>query len=111
MVRTRPDRKIAHFTAEEMKAAVDKVILEGKSIRIASDESGIKKATLHRYVQKVNKGTIERYEPHYNVHSVFTKEQENNISEYLVKSGSNVLWLNTNAVPDASLSICHGNRH
>ena len=88
MVRTRPDRKIAHFTAEEMKAAVDKVILEGKSIRIASDESGIKKATLHRYVQKVNKGTIERYEPHYNVHSVFTKEQENNISEYLVKAAA-----------------------
>ena len=88
MVRTRPDRKIAHFTAEEMKAAVDKVILEGKSIRIASDESGIKKATLHRYVQKVNKGTIERYEPHYNVYSVFTKEQENNISEYLVKAAA-----------------------
>ena len=78
------ERKIAKTTAEQMQVAVKLVIEKGCSIRKAAALENIPFQTLSRYVVKQKENPdFDNFSPRYDVHKVFSTEQEAIIADYL----------------------------
>jgi hypothetical protein len=86
------------FDANMMREAVDEV-LSGRSVRSVSEEKGLKKSTLHRYVLARKKhtenddlpATSDVYRPKYDHARVFSDELEILLAEYCLES-SRMHW-------------------
>ncbi|KAJ2937102.1 hypothetical protein O0L34_g19464 [Tuta absoluta] len=80
----REKRKKGAHTAADMKQAIDHH-LRGFSIRKSAKEYNIPYPTLRRYVIKYLKDDTCSLVPNYEVNSVFTPEQENELKEYAIE--------------------------
>lgn len=81
-----------------MLEAVKKV-LEGAGIRETAKEYDISRSALHRYVQKAKAEGVEciRYTPNYSNRRVFTSDEEESLSDYLIKASKYHHGLTTKA--------------
>ncbi|KAK7575698.1 hypothetical protein V9T40_012018 [Parthenolecanium corni] len=78
-------RKVGGFLEGNMKNAVEKVVKNEFSLRVAAKNNGLKFQTLARYVKKAkaNPHSEIRMCPNYEVRQVFDKIQENILVDYI----------------------------
>lgn len=76
--------EIGLLSHEAMLAAVREVVEKDIKIRTVAKEKGIPKSTLQRYVRKYKNHAEAVLAPNYTHSLVFTKEQEENLSQYLL---------------------------
>lgn len=77
---------IGMHTEEQMQHALELIKNENRSIRRASEATGIPFTTLRRYYEKSknSEGPV-RLTPNYAVRKVFTTEQEKSLLDYIIK--------------------------
>lgn len=80
----REKRKKGKHTAEEMRRAISKH-LSGASIRTAAKEYNIPYPTLRRYVLKYKNDPNCSLIPNYEINTIFTLEQENELKNYVIE--------------------------
>lgn len=100
MVRPQKERTIGTTSKEAMIKAVNLVINEGYSLRIAAENCNVKYQTLARYVKKKRQTHDDnmRMEPNYANRQIFTEEQESILGEYLSTCSKMAYGLSTAAV-------------
>lgn len=71
-----------------MQAACNEVVDGKLSIRSAAKKYEIDRTTLTRYIQKyrVNPTDFSALQPNFKVRQIFTKEVENMLKDYIIKS-------------------------
>lgn len=98
MVRSRDKpRKIGNSGEKEMTEAVNLVLNENYSLREAAKAKGVPYVTLFRYVKKKknNPESNIKMEPNYDVRKVFSKEQEQDLANYIQKCSKMCYGLST----------------
>lgn len=108
MPRKPKERKIANFTAEDMRKAVA-FIEEGASLRRAQDRFGISKTTLQRYVIKKKVEEHPRMEPNYAINRVFSNEEEEQLKCYISTCAKMAYGLNTKLVKNLGFQLAVAN--
>lgn len=100
MPRSKAGKKRNCPNPAHMKAAVLEVIQKQLSLRKASLKYGVSKSAINRSVKKFAAATEGEnvsfeYQPHYDTHRVFSAEQEQKLSDYLVTAAKHNYGLTT----------------
>lgn len=81
--KNKTNRQIGRFSEDQMRQAIE-LVQGGTSIRQAARMKGLSFQTVHRYVKKIHQDENVRLCPNYKVKQIFTVEQENALSEYII---------------------------
>lgn len=99
MPRSKEGKKREQPIKEDIEAACNQVIRNGMSTRTAAKTFNVKRTTLMRYIENCRNadGNLS-YEPKYDVHRVFSEENERSLVEYLKQAASLQYGLSLNEV-------------